>query len=260
MFDIIWVMTRGGPANSTRTLSILVYQEAFSFQRAGSGASLALIVTLLVTVLAVAYAALMRKSAGASPDGTPSLTASIFIHACRPAACRRHPGAGRLAVRHEHFARRADLTAKPLHWWPRDDRSLALRRAAVVASKTAPAQAFVASLLNSIEVAGMATIAALIARHPLRLGRFAHAFGRLVALCGHRHLHAAAGGAGRAALYGACPGSRPPQQCLRPGAGLSHHPGALHHLADEVRLRLDPARDRKRGDDGWRPARSRPCG
>ncbi|OAP34567.1 ABC transporter permease [Sinorhizobium glycinis] len=66
VFDIIWVMTRGGPANSTRTLSILVYQEAFSFQRAGSGASLALIVTLLVTLLAVAYAALLRKAAGAA--------------------------------------------------------------------------------------------------------------------------------------------------------------------------------------------------
>lgn len=66
VFDLIWVMTRGGPANSTRTLSILVYQEAFSFQRAGSGASLALIVTLLVTVLAVAYAGLVRKAAGAS--------------------------------------------------------------------------------------------------------------------------------------------------------------------------------------------------
>ncbi|OCP15304.1 MULTISPECIES: sugar ABC transporter permease [unclassified Ensifer] len=66
VFDIIWVMTRGGPANSTRTLSILVYQEAFSFQRAGSGASLALIVTLLVTILAVAYAALVRKAAGAT--------------------------------------------------------------------------------------------------------------------------------------------------------------------------------------------------
>jgi len=64
VFDIIWVMTRGGPANSTRTLSILVYQEAFSFQRAGSGASLALIVTLAVTVLAVVYAALVRRAAG----------------------------------------------------------------------------------------------------------------------------------------------------------------------------------------------------
>lgn len=66
VFDIIWVMTRGGPANSTRTLSILVYQEAFSFQRAGSGASLALIVTLLVTLLAAAYAMLVRKSAGSA--------------------------------------------------------------------------------------------------------------------------------------------------------------------------------------------------
>jgi multiple sugar transport system permease protein len=66
VFDIIWVMTRGGPANTTRTLSILVYQEAFSFQRAGSGASLALIVTLLITVLAVAYAGLVRKTAGSA--------------------------------------------------------------------------------------------------------------------------------------------------------------------------------------------------
>jgi multiple sugar transport system permease protein len=66
VFDIIWVMTRGGPANSTRTLSILVYQEAFSFQRAGSGASLALIVTLLVAVLAAVYAVLVRRTAGST--------------------------------------------------------------------------------------------------------------------------------------------------------------------------------------------------
>ena len=66
VFDIIWVMTRGGPANSTRTLSILVYQEAFSFQRAGSGASLALMVTLIVSVLAASYPVLVRRTAGSS--------------------------------------------------------------------------------------------------------------------------------------------------------------------------------------------------
>ena len=64
VFDIIWIMTRGGPANSTRTLSILVYQEAFAFQRAGSGASLALIITLAITVLAVIYIRVMRHWAG----------------------------------------------------------------------------------------------------------------------------------------------------------------------------------------------------
>jgi len=66
VFDIIWIMTRGGPANTTRTLSILVYQEGFSFQRAGSGASLALIVTLIVSVLALAYGGLLRKTAGSA--------------------------------------------------------------------------------------------------------------------------------------------------------------------------------------------------
>lgn len=64
VFDIIWIMTRGGPANSTRTLSILVYQEAFAFQRAGSGASLALIITLAITILAVIYIRIMRHWAG----------------------------------------------------------------------------------------------------------------------------------------------------------------------------------------------------
>jgi multiple sugar transport system permease protein len=64
VFDIIWIMTRGGPANTTRSLSILVYQEAFAFQRAGSGASLALMITLMITVLAVAYLILMRRLAG----------------------------------------------------------------------------------------------------------------------------------------------------------------------------------------------------
>ncbi|MET3898082.1 multiple sugar transport system permease protein [Devosia sp. UYZn731] len=63
VFDIVWVMTRGGPANATRSLSILVYQEAFSFQRAGSGASLALIITLIVALLSAAYVAIMRRSA-----------------------------------------------------------------------------------------------------------------------------------------------------------------------------------------------------
>ncbi len=62
VFDIIWVMTRGGPADTTRTLSVLIYQEAFSFGRAGSGASMALIVTLIVTVLAAVYIASIRRN------------------------------------------------------------------------------------------------------------------------------------------------------------------------------------------------------
>jgi len=56
-------MTRGGPANSTKSLSIVVYQEAFSFQRAGSGASIALIVALISAILTAVYVTAMRRQA-----------------------------------------------------------------------------------------------------------------------------------------------------------------------------------------------------
>lgn len=61
VFDIIWVMTRGGPANSTRTISIFVYQEAFSFQHAGTGASVALMVVLISAVLISTYVTMLRR-------------------------------------------------------------------------------------------------------------------------------------------------------------------------------------------------------
>jgi multiple sugar transport system permease protein len=61
VFDIIWVMTRGGPANSTRTVSIFVYQEAFSFQHAGTGASAALMVVLISAILISTYVTMLRR-------------------------------------------------------------------------------------------------------------------------------------------------------------------------------------------------------
>jgi len=61
VFDIIWVITRGGPANSTRTVRIFVYQEAFSFQHAGTGASAALMVVLISAVLISTYVTMLRR-------------------------------------------------------------------------------------------------------------------------------------------------------------------------------------------------------
>ena len=61
VFDIIWVMTRGGPANSTKTVSMLVYEQAFSFQKAGIGASVALIMVLVSSMLIAGYVGLLRR-------------------------------------------------------------------------------------------------------------------------------------------------------------------------------------------------------
>jgi multiple sugar transport system permease protein len=60
VFDIIWVMTRGGPLDSTKSLSILVYQQAFSFRHAGYGASLAMLSVALTVLLIGAYSRAVR--------------------------------------------------------------------------------------------------------------------------------------------------------------------------------------------------------
>jgi multiple sugar transport system permease protein len=61
VFDIIYVMTRGGPANSTKTLSFFVYQESFGFNRVGSGASYALIVVLIAMLFVMLYVRLLKR-------------------------------------------------------------------------------------------------------------------------------------------------------------------------------------------------------
>ncbi len=61
VFDIVYVMTRGGPADSTKTLSFSVYQEGFSYLRSGSGAAYAYLVVLLSTVLIVLYIRMLRR-------------------------------------------------------------------------------------------------------------------------------------------------------------------------------------------------------
>lgn len=61
IFDIIYVMTRGGPVDSTKTLSFYVYQESFSYLRAGSGAAYAILMTLMCSVLIAIYMALLYR-------------------------------------------------------------------------------------------------------------------------------------------------------------------------------------------------------
>jgi len=61
VFDIIYVMTGGGPASSTKTVSFYVYQEAFSFLRLGSAASYAVLTVLLIMLFVVLYLRIVRS-------------------------------------------------------------------------------------------------------------------------------------------------------------------------------------------------------
>lgn len=59
-FDVIWVMTRGGPANSTAVLIVYIYQQAFAFGAFGYAAAMASILVLALVVLTGAMFLLTR--------------------------------------------------------------------------------------------------------------------------------------------------------------------------------------------------------
>ncbi len=61
VFDVIFVMTKGGPANKTRSASIFIYQEAFTNSRIGSGAAYAIIMVLFIVLLVLFYLRLLKK-------------------------------------------------------------------------------------------------------------------------------------------------------------------------------------------------------
>jgi ABC-type sugar transport system permease subunit len=61
VFDIIYVMTRGGPADGTQTIAYYTYVEAFSNQLFGYGAALAYVIALFILFFAIIYMRLLRR-------------------------------------------------------------------------------------------------------------------------------------------------------------------------------------------------------
>ncbi|NUT08412.1 MAG: sugar ABC transporter permease, partial [Hamadaea sp.] len=61
VFDIVYVMTGGGPASGTQTITFLTYLQAFSAQRFSSGAALAYLTVVAVLMLALIYLRLLRQ-------------------------------------------------------------------------------------------------------------------------------------------------------------------------------------------------------
>lgn len=62
VFDIVYVMTGGGPANGTQTITFLTYLQAFSDQRFSVGAALAYLTVVAILALAMVYLRLLRQN------------------------------------------------------------------------------------------------------------------------------------------------------------------------------------------------------
>lgn len=64
VFDIIWLMTAGGPSGGTQTLPVLIYETAFKGYRLSEAAAVSVLTSLLLMLFAVLASRAMLKEAG----------------------------------------------------------------------------------------------------------------------------------------------------------------------------------------------------
>jgi multiple sugar transport system permease protein/N,N'-diacetylchitobiose transport system permease protein len=62
VFDVIYAMTRGGPADGTMTIAYYTYTVAFSNQQFSLGAALAYVIVLVIAILSATYLRALRRS------------------------------------------------------------------------------------------------------------------------------------------------------------------------------------------------------
>jgi multiple sugar transport system permease protein len=62
-FELVWVLTQGGPARATNTLVVSLYREAFVSSRLGSAAAIGVVGFILSILITIIYYRVERKSA-----------------------------------------------------------------------------------------------------------------------------------------------------------------------------------------------------
>jgi multiple sugar transport system permease protein/N,N'-diacetylchitobiose transport system permease protein len=60
VFDIIYVMTGGGPANGTQSIALYTYQRAFSDEFFGYGSALAYLIVIFIMAMSILYIRALR--------------------------------------------------------------------------------------------------------------------------------------------------------------------------------------------------------
>ena len=60
VFDLVYVLTGGGPGSATTLISWFAYAVSFKFLNLGEGAALSFLISLAILVLIVAYIRIIR--------------------------------------------------------------------------------------------------------------------------------------------------------------------------------------------------------
>jgi ABC-type sugar transport system permease subunit len=63
VFDIVYIITRGGPAFGTITISYLTYLETFTYGKIGSGAALSFLISIFTIIMAFFYIRFLYRPA-----------------------------------------------------------------------------------------------------------------------------------------------------------------------------------------------------
>ena len=65
IFDMVWVMTEGGPSHATETVATDVYSTAFRFLQVGYAQAMAMILLVVILLLAVVEYRILNRRAEA---------------------------------------------------------------------------------------------------------------------------------------------------------------------------------------------------
>ena len=60
-FNLIWIMTRGGPVNASEVMATYMYRYAFIRFQLGYGSAVALVMLVVCLIFSVAYLRLSRR-------------------------------------------------------------------------------------------------------------------------------------------------------------------------------------------------------
>ena len=60
-FDLVWVMTKGGPANASSVLAVLMYIQSFNNYKMGQGAATAVVLFGVSLVFIIVYLSRVMK-------------------------------------------------------------------------------------------------------------------------------------------------------------------------------------------------------
>lgn len=61
IYDVIFVMTQGGPANSTQTLASYMYSQTFKFSNLGTGSAIATVMMVVMMIVIIPYVLFTTK-------------------------------------------------------------------------------------------------------------------------------------------------------------------------------------------------------